>query len=114
MRTYNTTKEVLERLSVSTKKPVIVLPNAEEKLKNICEIIDEMISEHDAETYTVSVVPETLVMEINVVFMEVVIEDCVNNNFFKLTEMADIFGFSADGDYISFNMAVGNLFHILR
>lgn len=114
MSVFETTKETLERLSVRVGHPVIMLSDAENKLKSICDMTEYIIDEFEAETYTVSIVPESLILEINVQVPEMVIEDCENHVVFKLVEMCDNFGFSADGENISIDMSVGNLFSIAR
>lgn len=112
MSVFETTKEVLERLSVKNGSTVIMLSGAEKKLKDICEIFDGMIKEFDAETYTVTVEPDTLSLEIRMVTPEMIIEDCTEHGLFKLIEMVDLFGFSAEDDNISLNTTIKHLFHI--
>lgn len=114
MSVFETTIEVLERLSVKNSKTVMVLPDAERKLKAICSIVDNVISEFDAETYTVSVVPEELVLEISVLVPEMIIEDCAGHDLFKLIDLVDSFGFATENENISLDMRVNDLFYIAR
>lgn len=112
MSVLKTTMEVLERLSSKSGKPVMILSSSNEKLELISSMIDDMVSEFEAETYTVSVVPEDLAMEINIELPEMIIEDCSEHNFFRLIEMVDTFSFSVKEDYLNISLRVDNLFYI--
>ena len=114
MSVLRTTTEVLERLSAKYEKTIIVLPDAGERLRRICTIVDEMISEFDAETYTVSVIPDDLTLEINVIVPEMIIEDCSNHSFFKLVELVDSFGLSTEDDNLNLSLNINNIFCIER
>lgn len=112
MSVFETTKEVLTHLSAKNGKPVMMLSGAESKLKNICDIFDDMIEEFDAETYTVTVEPGTLSLEIRLVVPEMIVEDCTEHGLFKLIEMVDSFGFSVDDGNICLNTTTKDLFYI--
>lgn len=114
MSVFETTKEVLERLSVKNGKPIVMLSGAEIKLKNICDIFDDMIEEFDAETYTVTVEPGTLSLEIRLVVPEMIVEDCTEHGLFKLIDMVDSFGFSFEDGNICLNTTTNGLFCIAR
>lgn len=107
--TYDITEMVVDEATEQFGGKWVVPEDKRNHLKDVCSIIDRIVSEFDCESAEASIDDDTLDLRISVVCPDIVLEYGRTHPFFTLIQHTKSFAFSAAGDSLQIDFVFAGL-----